>query len=41
MELRNSENRIIIYRHQIMPFCDYATDWVEHLEQLERQEDAG
>lgn len=38
VELRNSENRIIIYRHQILPFCDYAVDWAEQLEQREEQQ---
>ena len=33
VELRNSGNRIIIYRHQLIPFCDYAVDWWEQLEQ--------
>lgn len=33
VELRNSGNRIIIYRTQILPFCDYAVDWAEQLEQ--------
>lgn len=33
VELRNSGNRIIIYRTQILPFCDYAIDWHEQLEQ--------
>ena len=33
VELRNSGNRIIIYRHQIIPFCNFATDWIEQLEQ--------
>ena len=39
VELRNSGNRIIIYRHQIIPFCDYAVDWAEQLGQ--QQEHAG
>jgi len=33
VELRNSGNRIIIYRHQVIPFCNFATDWIEQLEQ--------
>ena len=33
VELRNSGNRIIIYRHQIIPFCNFATDWIEQLGQ--------
>ena len=33
VELRNSGNRITIYRTQILPFCDYAVDWAEQLEQ--------
>ena len=33
VELRNSGNRITIYRHQIIPFCNFATDWWEQLEQ--------
>ena len=33
VELRNSGNRIIIYRHQLIPFCNYAVDWAEQLEQ--------
>ena len=32
VELRNSGNRIIIYRTQIIPFCDYAVDWAEQLD---------
>ena len=38
VELRNSGNRIIIYRTQILPFCDYAVDWWERLEQQAEQE---
>ena len=33
VELRNSGNRIIIYRHQLIPFCNYVVDWAEQLEQ--------
>lgn len=33
VELRNSGNRITIYRHQLIPFCKYAVDWAEQLEQ--------
>ena len=29
VELRNGGNRITIYRHQIIPFCDFAIDWAE------------
>lgn len=39
VELRNGGNRIIIYRHQLIPFCDYAIDWVETLAQRAGQED--
>lgn len=38
VELRNSGNRIIIYRHQIIQFCDFATDWIEQLEQRKEQQ---
>lgn len=33
VELRNSGNRIIIYRHQVAAFTRYAMDWAEQLEQ--------
>ena len=33
VELRNSGNRIIIYRHQIAAFTRYAIEWAETLEQ--------
>lgn len=33
VELRNSGNRIILYRHQILPFTEYAVDWAETLKQ--------
>ena len=38
VELRNSGNHIIIYRHQVIPFCNFATDWFEMLEQRAEQE---
>ena len=38
VELRNGGNRITIYRHQIIPFCDYAIDWAETLERQAEQE---
>ena len=39
VELRNSGNRIIIYRHQVAAFTQYATKWAEQLGQ--QQEHAG
>ena len=38
VELRNSGNRIIIYRHQIAAFTQYATKWHERLEQQKEQQ---
>ena len=38
VELRNSGNRIIIYRHQVIQFCNFATDWIEQLEQRVERE---
>lgn len=39
VELRNSGNRIIIYRHQIAAFTQYATKWHEQLEQRKDEQD--
>lgn len=39
VELRNSGNRIIIYRHQIAAFTQYAADWAEQLEQRKDEQD--
>ena len=38
VELRNGGNHIIIYRHQIIPFCNFATDHWERLEQRKEQQ---
>ena len=33
IELRQGQNTVRLYRHQIIPFCNFATDWIEQLEQ--------
>lgn len=38
VELRNSGNRITIYRHQVAAFTQYAADWAEQLEQRKEQD---
>ena len=38
VELRNGGNRITIYRHQVIQFCNFATDWIEQLEQRTERE---
>ena len=39
VELRQGQNTVRLYRHQILPFTDYAVDWFENLEQQAEQED--
>lgn len=38
VELRNSSNHIIIYRHQLRTFADYAVNWAEQLGQRKEQQ---
>ena len=39
IELRQGQNTVRLYRHQIPPFADFAIDWHEQLEQRkERQQ---
>ena len=38
VELRNGGNRIIIYRHQIAAFTDFAAGWAGQLEQRKEQD---
>ncbi|WP_420111628.1 hypothetical protein [Pseudactinotalea sp.] len=38
VELRQGQNTVRLYRHQIPPFADYAIDWFEQLEQRAEQE---
>ena len=33
IEIRQGRNTVHLYRHQILPFTDYAIDWHEQLEQ--------
>ena len=33
IEIRQGRNTVHLYRHQILPFTDYAIDWAETLEQ--------
>lgn len=33
IELRQGRNTVRLYTHQILPFCNFATDWWEQLEQ--------
>ena len=40
VELRNGGNRIIIYRHQISAFTQYANSWAEQLQQQQAEEEA-
>lgn len=32
IEIRQGQNVVRLYRHQILPFTDYAVDWAEQLE---------
>ncbi|WP_270407810.1 hypothetical protein [Brachybacterium paraconglomeratum] len=38
IELRQGGNTVRLYRHQILPFTDYATKWAEQLEQRKAQQ---
>ena len=38
IELRQGQNTVRLYRHQILPFADYATKWAETLEQRKEQQ---
>ena len=38
IELRQGRNTVRLYRHQVIPFCNFATDWIEQLEQLKEQQ---
>lgn len=33
IEIRQGQNTVRLYTHQILPFTDYAIDWAEQLEQ--------
>lgn len=37
IEIRQGRNTVHLYRHQILPFTDYAIDWAEALEQRKEQ----
>ena len=32
IELRQGRNTVRLYRHQLIPFCDFAIDWAEQLD---------
>ena len=38
VELRQGQNTVRLYRHQILPFTDYAIDWHRQLEQQKEQQ---
>lgn len=38
IELRQGQNAIHLYRHQLRTFADYAVDWAEQLEQRKEQQ---
>ena len=38
IELRQGRNTVRLYAHQIIPFCNFATDWWEQLEQRKEQQ---
>lgn len=38
IELRQGQDIVRLYRHQILPFTDYAVDWAEQLEQRKEQQ---
>ena len=31
--VRNGNAEVKIWAHQVIPFCNFATDWIEQLEQ--------
>ena len=37
IEIRQGQNTVHLYRHQILPFTDFAVDWAETLEQRKEQ----
>ena len=39
IELRQGRNTVRLYAHQILPFCDYAVDWAETLEQKKKKKE--
>ena len=38
IEIRQGQNTVRLYRHQVIPFCNFATDWWEQLEQRKEQQ---
>ena len=38
IEIRQGQNTVRLYRHQIPPFADFAVDWHEQLEQRKEQQ---
>lgn len=38
IEIRQGQNTVHLYRHQILPFTDYAVDWLEQLEKRKDQQ---
>ena len=38
IEIRQGRNTVHLYRHQILPFTDYAVDWAETLEQKQKEQ---
>ena len=38
IELRQGQNTVRLYTHQILPFTDYAIDWAEALERRKEQQ---
>ena len=38
IEIRQGRNTVHLYRHQILPFTDYAVDWAETLEQKKKEQ---
>ncbi|MEE1617312.1 hypothetical protein [Brachybacterium sp. J153] len=40
VELRQGNHRVVLHKHQIVPFTDYAIDQMERLERAAEQENA-
>ena len=38
--IRQGSAEVKIWAHQVIPFCNFATDWIERLEQRAEQEEA-
>ena len=36
--IRQGSAEVKIWAHQIIPFCNFATDWIEQLEQRKEQQ---